>query len=67
MDPLNAPLLIGWAVLALLSMLTLGGCVPHMNQPTTFYQPPPPYYTSPPVRYTPSVSCVTVGNFTSCS
>jgi len=73
MDPLNAPLLIVWAVAALISVLSIGGCVPQGPGPVTYY-PQPVYYGAPPAapampayyNRAPSVTCVRTGNFTFC-
>lgn len=75
MDPLNAPLLIVWAVMAFVALFSLGGCVPHMNGPApmTYYgdysPPPPPYWNRPVPRWQtmPSFTCVRVGQLVTCS
>ena len=60
MDPLSPALLAIWAVVALISVLTLGGCIRNPNsQPATYYQQPLVYHA-------PVNTCVISGNFVFC-
>ena len=74
MDPLSPPLLIVWAVMALASVL-LGGCLRTNGYAEPVYYSPPPFYGAPPAQPAqpayyqprPITSCITIGNFVTCS